>query len=139
MSEVGVNRAAVRQLVEEHFRASILQGRYNGEHNVDRETALTMALDLNRRNQEQIDAIVALMPPEQAKFFMQVFEEEHILFFEEHQRDPDASYRRLGLQMTSTPHVQRPVRPRRQSIGEMAVRTAVRASVWELIFSLFRR
>ena len=27
MSEVSVNRAAVRQLVEEHFRASILQGR----------------------------------------------------------------------------------------------------------------
>jgi hypothetical protein len=65
VSEVGVNRTAVRQLVEEHFRASILQGRYNGEHNVDRETALTMALDLNRppsrtsRRDRRIDATIA--------------------------------------------------------------------------------
>jgi hypothetical protein len=116
-----------------------LQGRYNGEHNVDRETALTMALDLNRRHREQVDAIVALMPPEQARIFLQVFEEEHTLFFEEHQRDPDASYRRLGLQMTSTPHIPPPIRYQRQGIGELAVRTAVRATIWELIFSLFRR
>jgi hypothetical protein len=136
---VGVNRAAVRQLVEEQFRAVILQGRYNGEHNVSRDTAIAMALDLNRRQNEQIDAITSLMPAEQATLFRQTVEEEGKLFYDEHQRDPDVSYRRLGLQLTSTPQVQQTIRYQRQGIGEMAVRTAVRAAIWELIVSLFRR
>jgi hypothetical protein len=139
VSEVGVNRAAVRQLVEEQFRAVILQGRYNGEHNVPRDTAIAMALDLNRRQNEQIDAITSLMPAEQATLFRQTVEEEGKLFYDEHQRDPDVSYRRLGLQLTSTPQVQQTIRYQRQGIGEMAVRTAVRAAIWELIVSLFRR
>jgi hypothetical protein len=129
----------VRQLVEEQFRAVILQGRYNGEHNVPRDTAIAMALDLNRRQNEQIDAITSLMPAEQATLFRQTVEEEGKLFYDEHQRDPDVSYRRLGLQLTSTPQVQQTIRYQRQGIGEMAVRTAVRAAIWELIVSLFRR
>ena len=116
-----------------------LQGRHNGEHNVARETAIAMAVDLNRRQQEQIDAIAALMPPEQATLFLQMIEEEGKLLFDEHQRDPDASYRRLGLQFTSIPRVQQTNRYQRQGMGEMAVRTAVRATIWELIFFLFRR
>jgi hypothetical protein len=139
VSEVGINRAAVRQLVEEQFRAVILQGRYNGEHNVPRETAIAMSRDLSRRHQEQIDSIAATIPPEQATLFLQMIEEEHTLFFDEHQRDPDASYRRLGLPLTSTPGVPQIRGYQRQGIGEMAVRTAVRATIWELIFSLFRR
>jgi hypothetical protein len=129
----------VRQLVEEQYRACIMQGRHNGEHNVPRETAIAMAHDLNRRHQEQIDAIASLMSPEQTTLFLQMVEEEGEFLFNEHQRDPDASYRRLGLQFTSTPRVQQPIRYQRQGIGEMAVRTAVRATIWELIFSLFRR
>ena len=139
VSEVGLNRVVVRQLVEEQFRAVILQGRYNGEHNVPRDTAIAMSLDLTRRHQEQIDAIAALMPPEQATLFRQMIMEEVELFADAHQRDPDASYRRLGLQPTSTPQVEQTTTYQRQGIGEMAVRTAVRATIWELIFSLFRR
>jgi len=79
-------------------------------------------------------------------------------------RDQDAGYRRLGLdpaaidaaiasgdcvagaragtaimaRMGSQPPQAAP-RRQRQGIGEMAVRTAVRATIWELIASLFRR
>jgi len=76
-------------------------------------------------------------------------------------RDQDADYRRLGLdpvaidaavasgeptramadmmaQIRSQPQQAAPPY-RRQGIGEMAVRTAVRATIWELIFSVFRR
>jgi hypothetical protein len=79
-------------------------------------------------------------------------------------RDQDAGYRKLGLdpaaidaaiasgddvagaraatavmaRMESQPPPAAP-RRQRQGIGEMAFRTAVRATIWELIASLFRR
>jgi hypothetical protein len=76
-------------------------------------------------------------------------------------RDQDAAYRRLGLdpaaidaavasgdytRVATDVRVQMQLQPqqaaptyRRQGIGEMADRSAVRATIWELIFSVFRR
>jgi hypothetical protein len=71
-------------------------------------------------------------------------------------REQDRFYRKFGIdpaavdafvaspdaaQAPPIPIRSQPAAPtyHRQGIGEMAVRTAVRATIWELIFSLFRR
>jgi hypothetical protein len=73
------------------------------------------------------------MDPETAKMFLQAVEKERELLFTEYNRNPDA---RLGLApLYSRNAVIR--RPQRQSIGELAVRTAVRATIWETVISLF--
>jgi hypothetical protein len=141
ISHEDVDRAAVRHLVEDFWRSLVLLGRHLGETHPtsppkEFRTAFT---DFSRRFEEQNQATAALMPPEQAKMFMQMIEEEDTICFEERQRNPDAFYRRLGLELTSTPPVHPPVIYKRQGIAEMAVRTVVRATIWELIVSLFRR
>jgi hypothetical protein len=95
--------------------------------------------DFGRQFDERNLATAAPMPPEQAFLFMKTVAEEYDICEEEHQRDPDALYRRLGLNLTSTPPARSAAPYRRQGLGELAVRTAVRATIWELIVSLFRR
>jgi len=68
-----------------------------------------------------------------------MIDEEDSICFEEHQRDPEAFYRRLCLNLSSNPQPTASVAYRRQGLGELAVRAAVRATVWESIWSLFRR
>jgi hypothetical protein len=101
----------------------------------------TAFTDFSRRFQERNKATAALMPPEQAKMFMQIIEEEDDICFEEHQGSRDRFYQRLGLSPTGDPTMAAhpTVVYHRQGLGEMAVRTAVRATLWELIFSWFRR
>jgi hypothetical protein len=137
---IDVDRATVRRMVEDFWRSLMLFGRHLGETQpkISRGEAARLTLDFTRRFSEQNEATAALMQPEQAKAFLKMIEEEDSICFEEHQRNPDAFYRRLGLNLTSNP--QPPASPvyRRQSIGEMAARTAVRATICELIFSIFR-
>jgi hypothetical protein len=85
---------------------------------------------------DRIEATASLMPPEQAKIFKEIAEEETVLLMRELKRNPKALPKRLGVEIGKRSP---PVVYQRQSIGEMAIRTAVRATVWELIFSLFRR
>jgi hypothetical protein len=85
---------------------------------------------------DRIEATASLMPPEQAKIFKEIAEEETSLLGQELKRNPKALSKRLGVEIGKRSP---PVVYQRQSIGEMAIRTAVRATVWELIFSLFRR
>jgi hypothetical protein len=140
MSDIEIDRVIVRGLVDDFWRELILVGRNMGQSNATRESANATALDLSQRFRERNEATAALMPPQQAKIFLRMIEEEDRICFEEHQRDPDALYRRLSLRLTSTPpDPPDPPRSQRQGIGEMVVRTAVRATVWELVDSLFRR
>lgn len=184
MSEVSVDRTAVREMVEDFWRSFILlmrdlQARYPPASPSE---IYNECMELERRAWSRFAAIAALMPPEQGKAFMQMIEEEDTICSKEHhfrrealyrrlnvsiragnKRDQDAAYRRLGLDpaaidaaiaagdatgagvdvvdvmagMQSQPQRAAPTY-RRQGIGEMAVRTAVRATVWEVIRSLFR-
>jgi hypothetical protein len=76
------------------------------------------------------------MVPANAEIFLQAVEGERDLLFQEYKRNPDALKRRLGLAAASQPSLMSH-RNQRQSIGEMAVRTAVRATIWETVISLF--
>jgi hypothetical protein len=72
------------------------------------------------------------MPSEQAKTFTQTVEEQRQILFDEYGRNPEALKHRLGLAGPPA------VTYQQQGLGEMVVRTAIRATVWESVFSLFR-
>ena len=137
-SDVTVDRAAVRRLVEDFWRSLVLFGRHMGETqpNITPAAAQAQFVDFSRQFHERNEATAALMAPDRAKAFLQVIDEEDAICFQEHQTNKPAFYRRLGLNFTENDR--RPVVYQRQNIGEMAVRTAVRATIWELIFALFR-
>jgi hypothetical protein len=139
MEDVSVDRATVRRLVEDFWRSLMLLGQHLGaQPNANPDSIRAAGIDLSKRFWERIDATAALMPREQAEMFKKVVEEEDQICFEDEQRDYDGFCKRLGLNITSLP-APSPTFYHRQGLGELAVRTAVRATIWELIFSLFRR
>jgi hypothetical protein len=126
-ADVNVDRAAIRSMVEEFWRAFISVAATNPQ----------IGAQTIENFDERIQATASLMVSEQAKMFLQAVEEERDLLFNEYRRNPDALKRRLGLGPVRQPN--RVVHQhQRQSIGEMAVRTAVRATIWESVISLFR-
>lgn len=146
-SGMTIDRGMVRQMVEEFWRLLVLQGYQWGQANPTMSRAQAeakfevQARDMSRKFTTRTEAIAALMLPEQAEVFLRMVEEEDAMCFEESQRDPEAFHRRLSLVLTATPSPQAraTVKYRRQGIGEMAVRTAVRATIWEYVWSLLRR
>ncbi len=173
MSEMSVDRTAVREMVEDFWRSYILfiRDTQQGRPGADPEALKGEFLEFGRRAWERFQAIADLMPPEQGRSFMQMVDEEDTVCSREHHSNPERFYRRLeltprvrnrreqqrlyrrlGLEPDAVEHSSPDVAPvavamrqpmaqtyHRQGIGEMAVRTAVRATIWELIRSLFRR
>jgi hypothetical protein len=126
------DRAAVRAMVEDNFRAvtiAQLQGQQQLGH------------DITDRFFDRIEAMQALMPAAQGETFGEMVNEETHLLVEEWKRDRKGISRRLGIPLFRAPAAgyRPPARYRRQGLGELAVRTAVRATIWETIFRLFRR
>lgn len=69
--------------------------------------------------------------------YLAAVEAERNRLFDEYTNDPESLKRRLGVDSSaSTPS--REVRSTRQGIGEVAVKTAVRAGIWAAIWELFR-
>jgi hypothetical protein len=136
-----VDRAMVRRMVEDFWRSLLLHGLHLGATRpaMSREEAAGLALDSSRQFSERNEATAALMPPDKGNAFLQMIEEEDAICFEELQRNPEGFHHRLGINLNSNQQPRQPVGNRRQGIGEMAVRTAVRATIWEVIWSLFRR
>jgi hypothetical protein len=125
--DVTIDRAAIRSMVEDHWRSFISVAVSNPQ----------IGFQTLQNFDERIQATAALMPPERAAMYLQAVEEEREILFNEYNRNPDALKRRLGLGPVRQPN--RVVHQhQRQSIGEMAVRTAVRATIWESVISLFR-
>lgn len=125
--DVTIDRAAIRSMVEDHWRSFISVAVRNPK----------IGLQSLENFDERIQATAALMPRERAAMYLQAVEEEREILFNEYNRDPDALKRRLGLGPVKQPN--RVVHQHhRQSIGELAVRTAVRATIWETVISLFR-
>jgi hypothetical protein len=125
--DVTIDRAVIRSMVEDHWRSFISVAVRNPQ----------IGFQSLENFDEQIQATAALMPPERAAMYLQAVEEERQILFNEYNRDPDALKRRLGLGPVKQPN--RVVHQHhRQSIGELAVRTAVRATIWETVISLFR-
>jgi hypothetical protein len=125
--DVTIDRAAIRSIVEDHWRSFISVAVSDPQ----------IGFQSLQNFDERIQATAALMPPERAAIYLQAVQEEREILFNEYNRNPDALKRRLGLGPVRQPN--RVVHQhQRQSIGELAVRTAVRATIWETVVSLFR-
>jgi hypothetical protein len=125
--DVAIDRAAVRSMVEDHWRSFISVAT----------TSPQIGAQSIQNFEDRIQATASLMVTDKAKMFIRAIEEEREVLFNEYRRNPDALRRRLGLGPLNYPNLV--VRQhQRQSIGEMAVRTAVRATIWESVISLFR-
>jgi hypothetical protein len=125
--DLTIDRSAIRSMVEDFWRGFISVAVTNPQ----------IGAQSIQNFDERIQATASLMVPGKAKMFLQAVEEERDLLFNEYRRNPDALKRRLGLGPVRQPNsVVR--QHQRQSIGEMAARTAVRATIWETVVSLFR-
>jgi hypothetical protein len=80
--------------------------------------------------QAKIDAVRSTLSPADAATYHAQTERVRADLQALYDRDPHALKGLLGIAP--------PARPARQSIGEMAVRTAIRATIWESIWTLFR-
>jgi hypothetical protein len=124
--EMNFDRATVRKIVEDHWRATLpLRGDRMRAQNT------TLIDQMSNRLGDQTDSWINSLPPDQGNELDRIFNEEMRLSIAEWERNPVGLKRRLGVLPGSVSH--------RQGIGEMAVRTAVRASIWEGIFRLFGR
>jgi hypothetical protein len=137
-TEVHVDRIAIREMVEDAFRSQMLFHRNYIDAHPHRtpQESQDAAYEFYQRWAHRIEATADLMPPDKGAAFRDMVGEEYGFLIKELERNPQALAQRLGVVMGG-PAPQ--VVYRRQGIGEMAVRTAVRATIWELIFSLFRR
>lgn len=137
MSDMKVDRATVRHTVEDFIQSQFLYHRnlIDTKPHLTPEQSQEETFQFSQRFFDRIEATAALMSPADGESFKKMVEEEYLYLSEECERNPELFLPKFGLSMGVPPQ---PVY-RRQSIGEVAVRTAVRATVWELIFSLFRR
>jgi hypothetical protein len=136
--DIHVYRKAIRDMVEHFFIAEILfEQNYAAVHgnnyNVDEYN--NAAIAEADKFTERMNAIAALMSPEQAKEFAQIAFEETQSLRGEMRRDFKALARRLGVEIRPT---QPAYQSHRMGLGELAVRTAVRATVWDIVGSLLR-
>ena len=126
MSEsINIDRGAIRAMVEDHWRSFLAVAQTNPH--LGGQSIL--------RFDERIQATAALMQPQQSAVFLQTVDEEREILVNEYQRDPEALKHRLGLTPSVAPAL---VIHHQQTLGEVVARTAVRATVWESIFALFR-
>ena len=122
-----MDRQAIIGMVEDYWRAVIpaMQGG-------DQQTVLEIA----QRFEARVDATAKLLPPVEAAAFQQAVDTARERVVAEYQANPTALKRRLGIALG----VDAPARRQRETddLGRLAVRTAVRATVWESVWALFR-
>lgn len=118
-------REEVRDLVEENWRQFL---------NFASQGSQALGAQVIQRFEEKTQALAAKMPPEQGEAFLAMIEEERDKIFDEYTASPESLKKRLGVAEA----VSAPIPRNRQGVGEMVVKTAVRASIWALIWDLFR-
>lgn len=99
---------------------------------------LAVAQEIGQRFEQRIQQAAAQLPPIDAAAFLQAVEAEREKILAEYQSNPGALKTRLGVPLG----IDAPLKTARptsgSSLGELAVRTAVRATIWESIWALFR-
>jgi len=129
-----VDRAKARALVED---MNLKMARYTVQHaEAPLEEYRAAIRHIETRFSEKVEMLCTSMSVDRAEEFRRMCNEECEMMTAELKRDGVAFYRRLGVLPESAPA---PRHYHRQGLGELAVLTAVRASIWELIFRLFRR
>lgn len=123
-----MDRAIVRGMVEDYWRA-VIPAMQN--QNVE------LFKDIAQRFEKRIADTAASLAPLEKAAFEQAMEAEREIMIAAYQEDPAALKQRLGVPLgIDSPRYQHV--SGRQSLGEIAVKTAVRATVWETVWALFR-
>jgi len=122
-------RPEIRAMVEDFWRTFLALSITNRE----------AANDIETRFANRINSMSLLMGSEQREIFLKTVNEENEMVLREHKSSPDSLRLRLGLNKISyAPQIHAaPSRPR-QGLGEIAIKTAVRATIWNGISSIFR-
>lgn len=122
-----MDRHLIRGMVEDYWRAFIPAMQTGGAE---------AAFEVTQRFEERIEQTASLMGPLEAAAFRQAVEAEREQLMQEYQADPVRLKTRLGLSLG----VDAPEPRSRDSsgLGGLAVRTAVRATIWDSIWSIFR-
>jgi hypothetical protein len=120
-------RNSARLMVEEHWRQFLYLANI-GE--------MRQAMAKLHSFDAMIKEMTATMPEPDASFMRQTIDAERQKLSDEYNRNPDALKARLGMP-TST-YATPSFGHHRQDMGEMIVRTAVRATIWESVWAIFR-
>jgi hypothetical protein len=123
----GPDDSHCKQMVDDLYR-EFLPYAFAGD--AAKSSHLVMAFD------DKVRKIVSDLPPTEGQAFWERMEGHRERIANEYKRDRLALKRRLGLSPDPVVTYQRPSAG--QQLGDLAVRTAVRATVWESIRSIFR-
>ena len=125
-----MDTAAITAMVEDFWR-SFISAAVNGDQR-------TGAVIIERFD-KQIDDMAKLMSNDEAASFYQIVEEQRAILFNEYSVNPTKLKARLGISGGATsPLAPQRGQRHRMGLGEVAVRTAVRATIWETVIALFR-
>lgn len=120
-------RNSARLMVEEHWRQFLYLANI-GE--------MRQGMAKLRSFDAMIKEMTATMPEPGASFMRQTIDAERQKLSDEYDRNPDALKARLG--MPSSTYAPPSFGHHQQGMGDMIVRTAVRATIWESIWAIFR-
>lgn len=124
-----IDRGAIRSIVEDFWRSFLVTSVVNPES----------AENSIGRFDAQIRAMASVMSEEQSKTFLAIVAEEREMILQESARNPENLRTRLGLSRDrNVENYALPASRARQGLGELAVRTAVRATVWKSVGAVFR-
>jgi hypothetical protein len=122
-----MDRDVIRGMVEDYWRTLIPALQTGGA---------AAFQEIGTRFEQRIAQTAALLPPIESAAFIQTVDAERERMMAEYKADPVALKNRLGIALGIDASTHRT--HQRQGMGEMAVRTAVRATIWEAIWRLFR-
>lgn len=130
MEKLGnIDRSMVRSMVEDFWRSFLVTSAVNPES----------AKDSVHRFEERVRTMASIMPPGKSEEFLKALSEEREMIAQENEVNPEQLKMRLGLKINREVEIFRvPAQYQRQSLPELAVRTAVRATVWKTIGAAFR-
>lgn len=121
------NRNEIQELVEENWRQFLTFSSQGSKE---------LAEQIIQRFDEKNQVRAARMSGGQGDSFLAMIEDERDKIFDEYSRSPHALKARLGI--VDTGPINTPAVGARQGLGELVVKTAVRASIWALIWDLLR-
>jgi hypothetical protein len=122
-----MDRSAVTQMVEDYWRTFVSLA----------QTHTAAAQDASRRFDERVGQTADRMEPLEASAFLQAVEAERERLGSEYAANPAAQKRRLGIPLGNDAPASYQGRSA-SNLGNLVVRTAVRATIWESIWALFR-
>jgi hypothetical protein len=123
-----MDRGVITDLVEDYWRTLIPAIQTGG---------IEAFNDVSQRFEKRIQETAGTMEPVESASFLQRVEAERERLMAEYTSNPVALKRRLGVPLGADA-ARLSVRQSRSDLGGLVVRTAVRATIWESIWALFR-